>query len=102
VCAHIGPARPRRQPHCSCVACNCKIRTICRAAAATAQELPKSESAAWAAVPGLQQLAGLAGSYLLVACAEAAAEGAAGAEGASKGLEGLGLAGAAAQQVRPV
>jgi hypothetical protein len=51
-------------------------------------------------VPGLQQLAAQAGAYLLVACAEAAAEGAAGAEGASKGLEGLGLAGAAAQQVR--
>ncbi|WIA32643.1 hypothetical protein OEZ86_003445 [Tetradesmus obliquus] len=61
-------------------------------------ELPKSESAAWAALPGLQQLAALAGSYLLVACAEAAAEGAAGAEGAGKGLEGLGLAGGAAQQ----
>jgi hypothetical protein len=62
------------------------------------QELPKSEAAAWAAVPGLQQLAAQAGAFLLVACAEAAAEGAAGAEGASKGLEGLGLAGGAAQQ----
>uniref|UniRef100_A0A383WP02 Signal recognition particle subunit SRP68 n=1 Tax=Tetradesmus obliquus TaxID=3088 RepID=A0A383WP02_TETOB len=71
-----------------------------RAAAAqeATEELPKSESAAWAALPGLQQLAALAGSYLLVACAEAAAEGAAGAEGAGKGLEGLGLAGGAAQQ----
>lgn len=62
------------------------------------QELPKSESAAWAALPGLQQLAAAAGAYQLVACAEAAVEGAAGAEGATKGLEGLGLAAAAAQQ----
>lgn len=50
-----------------------------------------SESSAWSSLPGLEQLQSLAGAYLLVACAEAAAAAAQDFEGAAAGLEGLGL-----------
>jgi hypothetical protein len=42
-------------------------------------------------VEPLEGLSAAAGAYLLVAAAEAAAEGAVGAESAAKGLQGLGL-----------
>lgn len=61
------------------------------------QELPKSEGACWALLPGLEALQQAAGGYSLVAAAEAAAAGAAGAAGVTAGIEGLGLSGGAAQ-----
>lgn len=64
------------------------------------QDLPKSEAACWALLPGLQRLQQSAAGYMLVAAAEAAAAGAAGAATVTSGMEGLALAGG--QQVGAV
>lgn len=56
------------------------------------EELPKSEAACWALLPGLQGLQQSATGYMLVAAAEAAATGAAGAANVTSAMEGLGLA----------
>jgi hypothetical protein len=57
------------------------------------QDLPKSEAACWALLPGLKVLQQSASGYMLVAAAEAAAAGAAGAANVTSGIESLGLAG---------